>query len=62
MTARLQALSSSDVILFRSTAGAGHGIGSSLKERIAEQADILSFLFDRLGIDASAWTFTPAVQ
>jgi prolyl oligopeptidase len=58
MTARLQALSSSDApILFRSTAGAGHGIGSSLKERIAEQADILSFLFDQLNIDASAWTF-----
>jgi prolyl oligopeptidase len=62
MTARLQALSSSDAILFRSTAGAGHGIGSSLKERIAEEADIISFLFNHLEIDASAWTFTPAVQ
>jgi prolyl oligopeptidase len=62
MTARLQALSSSDHILFRSTAGAGHGIGSSLKERIAEEADILSFLFDHIGIDASAWTFSQAVQ
>ena len=62
MTARLQALSSSDAILFRSTAGAGHGIGSSLKERIAEEADILSFLFDHLGIDANAWTFSEAVQ
>ena len=62
MTARLQALSSSDIILFRSTAGAGHGIGSSLKERISEQADILSFLFDQLAIDGSAWTFAPAVQ
>ncbi len=63
MTARLQALSSSDEpILFRSTAGAGHGIGSSLKERIAEQADILSFLFNRLDIDASPWTFANPVQ
>jgi prolyl oligopeptidase len=62
MTARLQALSSSDIILFRSTAGAGHGIGSSLKERISEQADILSFEFEQLEIDASAWTFAPAVQ
>jgi len=63
MTARLQALNSSNSpILFRSAAGAGHGIGSSLKERIAEQADILAFLFDQLGIDASAWTFAPAVQ
>jgi len=62
MTARLQALSSSDAILFRSTAGAGHGIGSSLNERIAEEADILSFLFDHLGIDANAWNVKPAVQ
>lgn len=58
MTARLQALSSSDEpILFRSTAGAGHGIGSSLKERIAEQADIISFLFNQLAIDPTPWTF-----
>jgi len=63
MTARLQALSSSNsAILFRSTAGAGHGIGSSLKERIAEEADILSFLFDQLSIDARAWTFAPIAQ
>jgi prolyl oligopeptidase len=63
MIARLQALSGSNgPILFRSTAGAGHGIGSPLKERIAEEADILSFLFDQLGVDGAAWTFTPAVQ
>ena len=56
MTARLQAATASDrPILFRSTASAGHGIGSALKVRIAEQADILSFLFDQLGMDASAW-------
>jgi prolyl oligopeptidase len=60
MTARLQAATASDhPILFRSTAAAGHGIGSSLKERIAEQADILAFLFDQLGIDGSPWTFAP---
>ena len=58
MAARLQAATASDQpILFRSTAGAGHGIGSSLKIRIAEQADVLSFLFDQLGMDASRWTF-----
>jgi len=58
MAARLQAASASGLpILFRSTASAGHGIGSSLKERIAEQADILSFLFDQLGIDAAKWMF-----
>jgi prolyl oligopeptidase len=58
MAARLQAATGSDrPVLFRSTAGAGHGIGSSLKERIAEQADVLAFLFDQLGIDASKWEF-----
>jgi prolyl oligopeptidase len=58
MTARLQAATGSDrPILFRSTASAGHGIGTALKERIAEQADTLAFLFDQLGVDASRWTF-----
>jgi len=52
MAARLQAASGSDSpILFRSTASAGHGIGTSLKEKISEQADVLSFLFDQLGIN-----------
>ena len=58
MAARLQAATGSDFpILFRSTASAGHGIGTALKERIAEQADTLAFLFDQLGMDASAWGF-----
>ena len=58
MAARLQAATGSDrPILFRSTATAGHGIGSSLKDRIAEEADVLAFLFDQLGVDASRWTF-----
>ena len=58
MAARLQAATGSDrPILFRSTAGAGHGIGSSLKIRIAEQADIMAFLFDQLGMDGSPWAF-----
>jgi prolyl oligopeptidase len=58
MAARVQAATASNLpILFRSTASAGHGIGSSLKERIAEQADILSFLFDQLGVYASRWEF-----
>ena len=58
MAARLQAATRSDLpILFRSTAGAGHGIGTALKDRIAEQADILVFLFDQLGVDASRWAF-----
>jgi prolyl oligopeptidase len=58
MAARLQAATASDrPILFRSTASAGHGIGTSLKEKTAEQADVLVFLFDQLGIDASRWEF-----
>jgi prolyl oligopeptidase len=58
MAARLQAATASDLpILFRSTASAGHGIGSSLKDRIAEQADVLAFLFNQLGVDDSRWAF-----
>ena len=51
MIARLQAASSSDYpILLRTTASAGHGFGTSLDEEIEQRADILSFLFDQLGI------------
>ena len=58
IAAALQAATASNnPILFRSTASAGHGIGTSLKERIAEQADVYSFLFDQLGIDGSKWVF-----
>ncbi len=53
MAARLQAATASNLpILFRSTASAGHGIGTSLKEKIAEQSDVLSFLFDQLGMNS----------
>jgi prolyl oligopeptidase len=58
MTARLQAATSSDrPILLRTTANAGHGMGSSLKVRVAEQADIYSFLFSELGVETAPWTF-----
>ncbi|HEY5911840.1 MAG TPA: prolyl oligopeptidase family serine peptidase, partial [Verrucomicrobiae bacterium] len=58
MAAELQAATGSEhPILFRSTASAGHGIGTSLKERIAQQADVYSFLFHELGIDGSRWLF-----
>ena len=58
MTARLQAAASSDrPVLLRVTATAGHGMGSSLKDRVAEQADIYAFLFQELGVDTSPWTF-----
>ena len=58
MTARLQAASGSGrPILLRTSATAGHGMGSSLKDRVAEQADINAFLFKELGVDTSPWTF-----
>jgi len=51
MTARLQAASSSGrPVLLRTSASAGHGIGTALDEGIEEEADVLSFLFDQLGI------------
>jgi prolyl oligopeptidase len=58
MTASLQAATSSGrPILYRSTATAGHGMGSSLTDRVAEQTDIYAFLFAELGVDTSPWTF-----
>ncbi|MDE2629991.1 MAG: S9 family peptidase, partial [Alphaproteobacteria bacterium] len=50
-TAALQAASSSGYpVLLRTNMTSGHGIGSSLSERIAEQTDELGFLFDQLGM------------
>jgi prolyl oligopeptidase len=52
MTARLQAANSSPhPILLRTSATAGHGIGTSFNEAILEQADVYAFLFDQLGMD-----------
>ena len=52
MIARLQAADSSGhPILLRTSATAGHGaIGAALDEQLEQQADVLSFLFDQLGI------------
>ena len=53
MTARLQAAtSSSNPILLRTEATAGHGIGTALSTRIEEQADVYAFLVDQLGMAA----------
>jgi prolyl oligopeptidase len=50
-TAALQAATTSGYpILLRTSMKSGHGIGSSLSERIAEMSDELSFLFDQLGM------------
>jgi prolyl oligopeptidase len=51
MTARLQAATGSDrPILLRTTSSAGHGMGTALDERIAQQTDVFAFLFDQLGV------------
>jgi prolyl oligopeptidase len=53
MAARLQvATGSGRPILFISNSS-GHGIGTALNERIAQQADVYSFLFKELGVDMS---------
>jgi len=55
MTARLQAANHSDhPILLRTTASAGHGMGTALDEAIEQDADFFSFLFDQLGIKYTA--------
>lgn len=49
MTARLQAASASGLpILLRTTSNAGHGIGTGLSERVAEETDVFSFLISQL--------------
>lgn len=51
MIARLQAANQSAYpILLRTTSAAGHGMGTALDERIAEEADVFAFLFDQLGM------------
>jgi prolyl oligopeptidase len=54
MTARLQAASGSGrPVLLRTSASAGHGLGTSMNERIVEQTDVYAFLFDQLGVQYS---------
>jgi prolyl oligopeptidase len=51
MTARMQAATGGkQIVLLRTSSSSGHGIGSSLDEKIGEEADIYAFLFDRLGV------------
>jgi prolyl oligopeptidase len=50
MTARLQASGTKQLVLLRTTSDAGHGIGTALSEQIAQQADVMAFLFDQWGI------------
>jgi len=48
MTARLQAAGAT--VLLRTSAGSGHGLDTSLSERIEEYVDVYAFLFAELGI------------
>ena len=49
MTARLQeATASGNPILVRLSSGSGHGMGTSLTERIAEHVDVITFLYRQL--------------
>ena len=55
MMARLQAATSSGrPVLLRTSASAGHGLGTGLSERIAEETDVYAFLFDQLGMGYTA--------
>ncbi|HYD01861.1 MAG TPA: prolyl oligopeptidase family serine peptidase [Phycisphaerales bacterium] len=50
MTARLQAASPGSQTLLRTSANSGHGLGSSLSQRIEEYTDVYAWLFDQLGV------------
>ncbi len=50
MVARLQASGTKRLVLLRTSGNSGHGIGTALSERIAEQADVLAFLFACWGL------------
>lgn len=51
MTARLQAATHSDRPIFlRTSSNSGHGIGAALSQRVEQDADEFSFLFDQLGM------------
>jgi prolyl oligopeptidase len=54
MTARLQAATGSTFpILLRTNPKAGHGIGTSLSDRINQEADVYAFLFEQLQVPYS---------
>ena len=50
MTARLQAASPGSQTLLRTSASSGHGVGSSLAQRIEETVDTYAWLFEQLGV------------
>lgn len=50
MAARLQASGTKNPVLLRTSSNSGHGIGTALSEYLAQETDVLSFLFDQLGV------------
>jgi prolyl oligopeptidase len=50
MVARLQTANAAKTPILLRTNESGHGIGTSLDERISELADVYAFLFDTLGL------------
>jgi len=50
MTARLQASGGKNLVLLRTSSNSGHGIGTALSEYLAQEADVLGFLLDQLGV------------
>jgi prolyl oligopeptidase len=50
MTARLQASGTQHLVLLRTSGNSGHGIGTALSEYVAQEADVLAFLFEQLGV------------
>ncbi len=52
MTARLQSATGPDgLILLRTSYDSGHGRGTPLLERIAQEVDVTAFLFQQLGVE-----------
>jgi prolyl oligopeptidase len=54
MVARLQATGSKNPVLLRTSANAGHGVGSSLSQRIERYTDQFGFLMSELGMEYRA--------
>jgi len=50
MTARLQASGTKNPVLLRTSSHSGHGIGTALSEYLAQETDVLGFLFDQLAV------------
>jgi prolyl oligopeptidase len=50
MVARLQASGAKHLVLLRTSSSSGHGYGTAQSEKLAAESDVLSFLFDQLGV------------